>query len=200
MAATTITVIEGTKIDRLNDLHHRCERTYGEALELAVEAGRMLAQIKEELRHGAFGPWLEVHFDGSDRTAQRYMQLAAAAEEDPDRIVGPSLSQAREQVARPRKMSTSEMGDAFRSAGVTSQPATSPAGNATSTDLVAAAPTRDRKDQRASVLLGEARDAYEEAHRAGLASAAIARAYRDAAVKAQRAATLLDELAILYER
>jgi len=50
-------------------------------LEHAIEAGRLLAEVKAALPHGALGPWLEANFDGSERTARAYMRLHARREE-----------------------------------------------------------------------------------------------------------------------
>lgn len=46
------------------------------AVEHAREAGRLLLQIKSELAHGAFLPWVEQHLAVSARQAQRYMRVA----------------------------------------------------------------------------------------------------------------------------
>lgn len=46
--------------------------------EHALEAGRLLIEAKDNLKHGEFGPWLREHVSISERTARRYMTLARA--------------------------------------------------------------------------------------------------------------------------
>jgi hypothetical protein len=41
-----------------------------------IEAGRALLRVKEDLPHGAFGPWLSLEFGWTVRTAQNYMSAA----------------------------------------------------------------------------------------------------------------------------
>jgi hypothetical protein len=98
----TITVIERATVARINEEHRLCERAAADAVAHAVECGRLLAEVKGQLRHGEFTPWLEQHFDASVRTAQTYMQLAAAPEQDAQRVAGMSLRQARDSIARPK--------------------------------------------------------------------------------------------------
>lgn len=49
-----------------------------------IEAGRELLAIKDQLGHGNFGPWLEAEFQMAERTAQRYMSVAAAFSDKSD--------------------------------------------------------------------------------------------------------------------
>lgn len=51
-----------------------------EAMHHAVEAGKLLLEVKASLPHGQFGEWLETNVKVSPRQAQRYM---AAAEGKP---------------------------------------------------------------------------------------------------------------------
>lgn len=44
--------------------------------ERALEAGRLLIEAKDNLRHGEFLPWLKDNVGMSERTARRYMTLA----------------------------------------------------------------------------------------------------------------------------
>lgn len=43
-----------------------------------IDTGHDLSAVKEKLEHGLFGNWLRFHFDMSERTAQNYMNAAAA--------------------------------------------------------------------------------------------------------------------------
>jgi hypothetical protein len=45
-------------------------------LQHAVRMGAILIEAKGRMGHGNFGLWLDKHFDGTSRTAQRYMDLA----------------------------------------------------------------------------------------------------------------------------
>lgn len=195
MATAVINVIEREKVELLNRLHRECEQSYSNALEKAVDAGNVLISIKHSLRHGEFGTWLSEHFEGSDRVARQYMQLAASPElANRHDSAGLTITQAREEIARPKaRLSNSEMGDVFRNAGVG---AMAPAPQA---ELAAPAGS-DRKDRRAGELLAEIREAYDQASRPGMSAVGRARAYRDAAVRAKRLSVLLDELASLHER
>jgi hypothetical protein len=66
------------------ELHHNVEtanrlsQTRGrEAIAAAIKAGQYLAEVKEQVGHGNWLPWLEQNCKGiSDTTAQRYMKLA----------------------------------------------------------------------------------------------------------------------------
>ncbi len=60
----------------INNHHRACEQAVGTALEHAIGAGELLAEVKSQLPHGAFGPWLKESFAGSDRTARAYMRVA----------------------------------------------------------------------------------------------------------------------------
>ena len=41
-----------------------------------IDIGRKLIEVKQRLGHGQFGAWLEAEFAWTDRTAQRFMQVA----------------------------------------------------------------------------------------------------------------------------
>ncbi|WP_159946340.1 DUF3102 domain-containing protein [Rhizobium sp. 18065] len=48
-----------------------------------IDTGSDLIAIKEKLRHGKFGAWLTFHFNMSERTAQNFMNAAAAFADTP---------------------------------------------------------------------------------------------------------------------
>lgn len=58
---------------------HRLVKRAAAAL---VELGQLLLDVKAQLRHGRWMPWLTAEFDWTDRTAQRYMQLAREFKSD----------------------------------------------------------------------------------------------------------------------
>ena len=41
-----------------------------------IDIGRKLTEVKQRLEHGQFGAWLQAEFSWTDRTAQRFMQVA----------------------------------------------------------------------------------------------------------------------------
>lgn len=65
----------GTLAERINEEHRACEEAATEALRHAIEAGRLLQQVKASLPHGDWLAWLQANFEGSERTAQGYVRL-----------------------------------------------------------------------------------------------------------------------------
>jgi Protein of unknown function (DUF3102) len=73
-------------------------------LEHAINAGRLLIEAKEQLKHGQWLPWLEEHCAMSERSAQLYMRLARHAPEleaNPQRVADLSVRGAAELLAPP---------------------------------------------------------------------------------------------------
>jgi Protein of unknown function (DUF3102) len=87
---------------------NREHRLVGEAatsaLEHAIRAGEALRAAKAQVEHGGWLPWLEENFDGSERTAQLYMQVAANPQRVADLDAGDlSLRAAAKQLQRNRR-------------------------------------------------------------------------------------------------
>jgi len=61
--------------ERIRQLHLEAHSLADQAIERALEAGRFLVEVKRDLAHGEFGPWVEKHCGFTDRTARRYMRL-----------------------------------------------------------------------------------------------------------------------------
>jgi hypothetical protein len=61
-----------------NRLFHLAETHAGNAVQYAIGCGEELLKVKDELEHGQWLPWLTQNFDGSERKAQTYMQVAKA--------------------------------------------------------------------------------------------------------------------------
>ncbi|NLS95895.1 MAG: DUF3102 domain-containing protein [Planctomycetaceae bacterium] len=57
----------------INEHHRQAEASAKTALEHARAAGDLLLQAKGKCQHGTWGEWLVQNFQGSTRTAQRYM-------------------------------------------------------------------------------------------------------------------------------
>jgi len=60
----------------INQAHANAVRHAGTAIDFAKHAGELLLQVKAELKHGEFIPWLAANCDVSDRQARRYMAAA----------------------------------------------------------------------------------------------------------------------------
>lgn len=94
--------------ERINSLHrevirgcHSSEAEVHAALKAAWDAGRLLIAAKRDVRnrmgHGVWRSWLAEKFTGSERTAQRYMQLAKSVTTVTD-LAGLSLRQAYQRL------------------------------------------------------------------------------------------------------
>ncbi len=62
--------------DRINAEHRAANEAAASAIEHARLAGELLLEAKASVAHGAWGAWLSVNFEGSERTAQAYMRIA----------------------------------------------------------------------------------------------------------------------------
>jgi len=71
-ATTTIIVMHAA---RIRELHTEAHALAESAIERALEAGKLLAEVKATLPHGAFGVWVEESCGFTARTAQRYLRL-----------------------------------------------------------------------------------------------------------------------------
>jgi hypothetical protein len=103
-AADTTASAAASAARGINRLHTEAQRlaaesrhSLDETLAAAWHAGRLLIAEKKRIRgtagHGSWLPWLEHFFEGSTRTAHRYMRLARTVS-DPAFLQGLSLRQA----------------------------------------------------------------------------------------------------------
>jgi Protein of unknown function (DUF3102) len=101
-----------TKIDASNSLadlaaristeHRACQHAIKRALAHAVACGRLLIEAKDQLEHGQWLPWLRDHCGVPERSAQRYITLAAhAAECKSARLADLASAAAAEPVEAP---------------------------------------------------------------------------------------------------
>ncbi len=72
--------IRVTIANEINSHAEQATAKANEAMHHAIEAGKLLLEVKASLAHGQFGAWLETNVKVSSRQAQRYM---AAAEGKP---------------------------------------------------------------------------------------------------------------------
>lgn len=68
-------MIEKNTISRINDLHNQFTRLLKKSLNLALEIGKELYQIKESLPHGEFTSWIKNNLELTPRTARNYLKL-----------------------------------------------------------------------------------------------------------------------------
>lgn len=189
----------------INRQHRACESMYSGALSHAFEAGRFLTAAKEQLAHGDWGTWCEANVECSTRTAQVYMQLAAASPQiqEAQTSANFSISQALKQVQKPkeRKPTTNETIDALRSQ-VTTQPTPE---QPKAIGGVGRDPTQvftdlqDRKRNKSLTLLHAVNEALEDAQAPRLSDYARAEVLRGAAKTARDLHVALDELALSFE-
>ena len=62
---------------RANDLASKAHDAMQQVVWYAIECGELLQQIKRHLGHGGWLQWLREDWQHSERTAERYMQVAA---------------------------------------------------------------------------------------------------------------------------
>jgi hypothetical protein len=84
--------IDQSKTQRLNELHGQILGAIRTTVELAIEAGGILTEVKESLPHGQFQQWVEENTSFDVRTAQRYMK----AHRNRDRIKNDTVSSLKQ--------------------------------------------------------------------------------------------------------
>ena len=65
-----------TLAEQINAEHRQAVAALNNGLEHAHRGGELLRQAKAKCPHGGFSEWLRKNFEGSERTAQMYMQIA----------------------------------------------------------------------------------------------------------------------------
>lgn len=75
-----------------NEEHRAAQAAAASALEHARNAGEALNEAKAAVGHGAWGAWVEEHFEGSARTARIYQRIAREWEAIPNRQRAAELS------------------------------------------------------------------------------------------------------------
>ena len=91
----------------LRQQHAACESALRNAIEHAFRAGALLIEAKTLVPHGEWGMWLAEHFAGSERTAQRYMQIVREVG-DPTRVADLPVREVLTSLAAPRTADESE--------------------------------------------------------------------------------------------
>lgn len=62
-------------VDEINNEHRLACASARQTIDHALRCGELLAEVKAGMQHGEFLPWLQVNFEGTPRTAQRYVRL-----------------------------------------------------------------------------------------------------------------------------
>ena len=75
-----------------------------QAVNHALNAGRLLTEAKEQCPHGQWLPWMAENFEGSARTAQGYMRLFEHRDAlaNPQRVAHLSVREALKMLAEPQ--------------------------------------------------------------------------------------------------
>jgi hypothetical protein len=68
--------ISSSLVSEIRAEHEACERDARCAVGHAIRAGRLLRQVKGQLRHGEWLPWLATNVPFSQQTASAYMRIA----------------------------------------------------------------------------------------------------------------------------
>lgn len=76
----------------INAAHSAAIKHADLAIKYACKAGEMLLQVKSELKHGGFIPWVEANLTVSARQAQRYMRAARGEPMTPRSIKSDTMS------------------------------------------------------------------------------------------------------------
>ena len=61
--------------EEINSEHRAFLGSLSKTAEHGIRAGELLAEAKNQCKHGEWLPWLRANFDGSERSAQVYMQM-----------------------------------------------------------------------------------------------------------------------------
>jgi len=78
---TTGGVFEDPQATEINRKYREVESLASSTVEAAIELGGMLEEKKAALQHGQWLPWVRAYFEGSERQAERYMQLYRGRDE-----------------------------------------------------------------------------------------------------------------------
>lgn len=67
--------IEKSTATEINRLHQEIENALKMSLANAIKIGKRLQEVKENLPHGSFLPWIKENLTFSDQTARNYIKL-----------------------------------------------------------------------------------------------------------------------------
>jgi len=109
--STTGGVFDGPLATRINRKYEEVESSARSTVEAAIELGGMLLQKKSALPYGEWLPWVRAFFDGSERQAQRFIQLYRERDklpQDPTRVSDLGFREALRAISPPPKADQKE--------------------------------------------------------------------------------------------
>lgn len=99
--------------------YYTLAQTHAEnAVEYAMRCGEELVQLKAQLDHGQWLPWIERNFHASEWTARNYMRIASNRERVPDSSIRAALKTLAATEPQP-KTSTREIAHDLKELGAT---------------------------------------------------------------------------------
>jgi len=104
--STTGGVFEDPLWTRINMKYREVESSARSTVQSAVELGGMLLEKKSDLPHGDWLPWVRAHFEGSERQAQRFIQLYRERDklpQNPTRVSDMGFREALRAISAPPK-------------------------------------------------------------------------------------------------
>lgn len=92
-------------VSEINEEHRKCRDSMQAGLEHALRVGELLSEVKGNLKHGEFIPWVENNCEFSTRTAQTYMRVFKELPKlgNTQRVALLSLRSAVEQLTEPKE-------------------------------------------------------------------------------------------------
>lgn len=90
------------KAQEIIALHNGILRNLRESLDMAIQLGGLLTEVKSELKHGEFGDWLKSTMPFVPRTARNYMKLWRNRDELKRKMVS-DLTSAYRLLEQPRR-------------------------------------------------------------------------------------------------
>jgi hypothetical protein len=109
--STTGGVFEDPVATRINRKYRQVESSARSTVEAAIELGGMLLEKKSALPHGEWLPWVRAYFEGSERQAQRFMQLYSERHKllaNPTRVSDLGFREALRAISPPPKQDQRE--------------------------------------------------------------------------------------------
>jgi hypothetical protein len=94
---------EARAIAAINRWHKAAVSAGDDFMTAAVECGKLLLLEKEDCEHGEWLEWLNTNFDGTPRTAQRFMRIANATAASHLPMNGSNLTEALASIATPKQ-------------------------------------------------------------------------------------------------
>ena len=92
--------------EEINSEHRAFLGSLSKTAEHGIRAGELLAEAKNQYKHGEWLPWLRANFDGSERSAQVYMQMFRNRDEIRAKTQGSadlSIAGALKEISAPRE-------------------------------------------------------------------------------------------------